>query len=668
MARTSQANSQQQGGRLFASVAWKIGLIALGPVLGFLLMLAAWYQAEALRAEGNAVTQKLAEDRAMIEEIGTVVARTRAQVSGYLDNRSEIAERDIADGFDSLGRFLGGFQTSERSKVTEMTEEATAKLAEIKAKFANLTKKVKEIGRTPADGLNDEMESGTEVLASLFEGAVSLNDKFRPLQQTFLLLRGDELRFRWSLDAKLASKVEFQRAMLLDNLKLMNTDQDISKSLIDDLGKQGEIFDRWRKGRAEERGLRIELLSGLAALEALASELRGQIDLRQEETRSQNQKTIELAGIYALASAALSALLAFVLILVVGRNLSKALSSLASAMRKVADGAADVSIPCLARKDEIGTMAAALKVFQASIAERAALAATAEREAGERLERVRRVEGVIGEFGTIIETALGQLRGSAATMSRASSELDENSVAVTAQAAAAGQATEVAAREVSSVAVAAEQMSKSVAEVSRQAVRSAEVADRAVGQSQRASTMMNELANEAQKIGDVVEIIRSIAGQTNLLALNATIEAARAGEAGRGFAVVAAEVKALASQTARATDEIVDKIMSIQSASGDVSGAIGQIGGILAEMSQIASSVASAVDEQSSAIGTISENVNEAARSSNEGSEAIREAEARAAASRATAGEVAAAAQAVTQQAQSLESRISGFLAEVRAA
>ena len=180
--------------------------------------------------------------------------------------------------------------------------------------------------------------------------------------------------------------------------------------------------------------------------------------------------------------------------------------------------------------------------------------------------------------------------------------------------------------------------------------------------------MRSELAAEADKIGDVVERIRSIAGQTNLLALNATIEAARAGEAGKGFAVVASEVKALANQTAQATEDIVQRITSIQGASGDVSEAIGQIGGILSEMSTIATSVASAVEEQSSAISTISDNVNEAARSSAEGASAIKDAETRATSSRDTSSAVANAAQSVGGEAVTLENVVSSFLRDVRAA
>jgi len=375
-----------------------------------------------------------------------------------------------------------------------------------------------------------------------------------------------------------------------------------------------------------------------------------------------------LAEQFAWGSAVLAALICIALVLLVGRSLSNALSHLAEVMRKVADGDTGVAIPFEKRSDEIGGMARALMVFRESIIERERLAAAAEQEARDRLRRAEKVEQSVTAFGNAMDRALKTLHGASDAMRHASKALEADSHALTAQTQVAEKATGSASREVSSVAVATEQLSKSVDDVSRQALRSTEVANRAVQQSQHATTMMTELAREAERIGDVVELIRSIAGQTNLLALNATIEAARAGEAGRGFAVVASEVKSLAGQTAKATEEIVNKITSIQSASSDVSNAIGLIGGILSEMSSIAASVASAVEEQSSALGTISGNVNEAARSSTEGVTAIKDAESRAVSSRATAGDVARAATNISEEADALEGVVSTFLDEVRAA
>jgi methyl-accepting chemotaxis protein len=334
----------------------------------------------------------------------------------------------------------------------------------------------------------------------------------------------------------------------------------------------------------------------------------------------------------------------------------------------VADGDTSVSVPFEKRSDEIGGMARALMVFRQSIIERERLAAAAEQEARDRLRRAEKVEQSVTAFGNAMDRALNTLHGASGAMRHASQALEADSHALTAQTHLAEEATASASREVSSVAVATEQLSKSVDDVSRQALRSTEVANRAVQQSEHATSMMTELAREAERIGDVVELIRSIAGQTNLLALNATIEAARAGEAGRGFAVVASEVKSLAGQTAKATEGIVNKITSIQSASSDVSNAIGLIGGILQEMSSIAASVASAVEEQSSALATIAHNVNEAARSSTEGVTAIKDAESRAISSRATAGDVAKAATNISEEANSLEGVVSTFLDEVRAA
>ena len=401
---------------------------------------------------------------------------------------------------------------------------------------------------------------------------------------------------------------------------------------------------------------------------AAVSALRERAERQQMAARQHSASANEMGERFSSGSAILAAILSLLMVFIVGRSLGKSLSIVSGTMRQVAEGRVDVEIPYTTRQDEFGGMARALRVFRESIIERERLSLDAAREGEDRLERTKRVENSISGFGASVESALRQLQVSASAMKNASEALDSDACALSAKAEQAGHATQTAAREVSSVALAAEELTKSVDEVSRQAVRSTQVADRAVQQSQRAGVMMRELAAEAEKIGDVVALIRSIAGQTNLLALNATIEAARAGEAGRGFAVVASEVKQLASQTARATEEIVDKITSIQGASGDVSIAIGQIGNILSEMATIATSVASAVEEQSSAIATISENVHAAARSAEDGNTAIRDAEERALSSRSTAGEVAHAAQSVASEASSLETVVSGFLGDVRAA
>lgn len=664
----NEAKTARAPSRFGRSVMWKLALIAVGPILGLGLTLVLNKHAETIRTDADHVYQSAVDELAQVDILSSNLSIISSQVSTYLDIRTDVVEREILVGITDAQKALDRLKASSDEQIRSSVENTEVRLKRAKDSFVVLKDKVEMVGRTSNDGLTDDLDKMTEVLSALFDGATSTHEGFRPLAGAYGELRGVELRYRWKRDEKLENRIEFMRTGLIERLSRADFDQSQADMLLDSVKKQKATYDSWRQGVAAEREARDETLGHAKRALAATAAIRDRADARQQEARRQNQLANQSAEMWSLLTAALSALISICIILVIGRSLGRALAQLAQAMRRVADGEADVTVPHTSRSDEIGDMAKALGVFQASIAERAELSRRSEEEATARLERARRVETAIGSFGSSIAAALQHLQSSAETMRQASETLDNDSRALTSQAEVAGNATAIASREVSSVAVAAEQLSKSVDEVSRQAVRSTEVADRAVQQSHRATSMMSELAAEADKIGGVVELIRSIAGQTNLLALNATIEAARAGEAGKGFAVVASEVKALANQTAQATEDIVQRITSIQAASGDVSTAISQIGGILSEMSAIATSVASAVEEQSSAISTISENVNEAARSSAEGASAIRDAENRAASSRSTSEEVAQAAQTVANEAISLEGVVSTFLEEVRAA
>jgi len=382
----------------------------------------------------------------------------------------------------------------------------------------------------------------------------------------------------------------------------------------------------------------------------------------------------DAADNYSSAFAMLAAILGGAIILGIGvgiylvRDVSRGIASIVTPMQALGHGDLTAQVPHQGETTEIGAMADTLQVFkQALIAKKAADEAAAV-DADAKIERGRRVDGITRDFesliGEIVETvssASTQLEASAGTLTATA----ERSQALTTAVAAA---SEEASTNVQSVASATEEMSSSVNEISRQVQDSARMAGEAVDQARTTNDRVGELSKAAARIGDVVELINTIAGQTNLLALNATIEAARAGEAGRGFAVVASEVKALAEQTAKATGEIGQQISGIQAATQESVNAIKEISGTIEKLSEISSTIAAAVEEQGAATQEISRNVQQAAQGTQQVSANITDVQRGASETGSASSQVLSAAKSLSGDSNRLKLEVGRFLNSVRAA
>jgi methyl-accepting chemotaxis protein len=372
----------------------------------------------------------------------------------------------------------------------------------------------------------------------------------------------------------------------------------------------------------------------------------------------------------ALAGLAVMALLGVLagVTLMLRRRVTMPLATLTDAVGDLAAGRLDAIIPTIDRADEIGTMAGSLQVFKEALIAKKAVDEAAAMEADSKIQRGHRVdkitrdfEAMINEIVDIVSSASTELEASAGTLTATAERSQELTTMVAA-------ASEEASTNVQAVASATEQMASSVDEISRQVQGSARIASEAVQQAQKTNDRVGELARAAARIGDVVDLINTIAGQTNLLALNATIEAARAGEAGRGFAVVASEVKALAEQTAKATGEISQQITGIQAATQESVGAIKEIGDTITRMSEIASAIASAIEEQGAATREISGNVQQAAHGTQQVSANIVDVQRGAGQTGSASAQVLTAAKSLSNESSRLKLEVGRFLASVRAA
>jgi len=288
-------------------------------------------------------------------------------------------------------------------------------------------------------------------------------------------------------------------------------------------------------------------------------------------------------------------------VLVIHRSVARPLAVVTHVTEAVAGGNAALSIPYGERHDEIGALARSISVFQDAMRFNVELNKTVQSDADARARQQERIAAEIGKFGAAIEASLSELARLFEQLSAASSQLTEAADFASLRTAGAATASGEASTNVREIAVAAEELARSVSEIDRQVVQSNVITNKAVSEVVSTNNAVKELDEAARRIGDVIKLITDIAGQTNLLALNATIEAARAGEAGRGFAVVAGEVKALSSQTAKATDEIGTQITAMQDATRRSIQAIAGIERTILEIGEISTAISTAVTEQGAA-------------------------------------------------------------------
>jgi methyl-accepting chemotaxis protein len=337
-------------------------------------------------------------------------------------------------------------------------------------------------------------------------------------------------------------------------------------------------------------------------------------------------------------------------------------------VNRLASGERSVNIPDTDRGDEIGVLARALQIFKDKMIEADRLAAAQAADAEVQLKRAAALDSLTKAFDVRVSQLVRSVASATTEMQVTAQSMSSTAEQTNIQASAVASASEQTSVNVQTVATATEELASSVEEIGRQVAESAKIAGKAVDDAKKVDAVVQNLANDAQKIGEVVTLIQDIAGQTNLLALNATIEAARAGEAGKGFAVVASEVKSLANQTSKATTDIAGQITAIQSATTSTVTAIRGIITTIVEINDIASGIASAVEEQGAATKEISRNVAEASRGTQEVASNISGVREAATATGAAAAQVLGASSQLSQQADGLAGEVTSFIVQVKAA
>jgi methyl-accepting chemotaxis protein len=543
-------------------------------------------------------------------------------------------------------------------------------LGEMKLNFDALAQEQGELGYTPAEGTRKLLEeSGATIERSISADMswLSGSDRTR-LLVSLSNMRRYEAQYRQSRQTTTWEAFFKEYRAFGDIAKSIDADPAMKTQLDTSVKSYAANLAQWNR-RAEN-----------------TQNLLKEIAMSSEQLLPQADNILALAKRQAVAaSAALSASQArtrlfiiwvgFAAVLIglafswwIGRSITRPLSGLGDAMTRLAAGDTSARIPVTQVQDELGAMARTVLVFRDTMLERERLAANQSAANREREQRGEKIAATITRFEMSVDKALAKVREASHRLEVTSTQLNSAADEVSAEARTAGERVGVASGNVTAAAGSVEELAASIGEIAEQATRSTEVASRAVKDARRTVHAMSELGSAATRIGEVVGLIQAIAGQTNLLALNATIEAARAGEAGKAFAVVASEVKSLAGQTAKATEEIAGQVGAIQSAVADAAQAIEQVNHIIEEISTIASTVAITVEEQNRAVAEIAEGVHRASGEAQGGAEAMGRVAGAAKDARAATADVKSLADTLSVEAESLNAEVHRFLADVQAA
>jgi methyl-accepting chemotaxis protein len=630
--------------------------------------------------------------------------------SGVASYRSSVSEADLARNID---RELISYRALARYYVvTGKEDDATAALAAEASLKDAIDRSMKGTANPARRDQVTRLASEFGTFSKLFADILKVKRESALVTQNQLSRSGNMLRYKLddlpsnADDSELqaiefgAKKVteQFQAVTALANTFVINSDQAVANSALarlkfvensmrtiptkdekiaQGLKEAGGLLEEYRQALTKlldnstsiDR-LVAEMNESAGAIVKGAGALKTDLSSGQKRLEAESDATISDTERLIVMLAAGGFLLGAVLALLLGKGISRPMVEMCKAMRELAGGNFDVVLPGLGRKDEIGEMAAAVEEFKMQAiakAERDAAAHDAQNKAagaarrGELIRFADEFEAAVGAIVSNVSASAVQLEQAAGTLTRTA----ETTQSLSSQVAGA---SEEASSNMQSVATATEELSTSVDEIGRRVRDSNRIAEAAVVQAQETDGRIGKLSRAAQEIGDVVKLITAIAEQTNLLALNATIEAARAGDAGRGFAVVASEVKSLASQTAKATDEISTHIAGMQGATQESVAAIKEIGGTIGQISNIASAIASAVEQQGSATQEIARNVQNVAQGTQQAAADIMQVNRGATETGSASEEVLNSARSLSSESARLREELDRFMANIRAA
>jgi methyl-accepting chemotaxis protein len=642
-----------------------IGIVGLVGLLAFgaIYQIGSWSQDASRAIAGNARTISDLNKKLSMEMLEARRAEKDFQLrrdETYSKNHAELSATIDRD-FRQLGTFV------RSSGINDISEE----IGVAHNGFKNYLREFGALAQAEIKlGLNETLGLSGSLRTAVHDIEAKLKESDNPrLTSWMLMMRRHEKDFMLRRDQKYVGELKKSAAEFSKLLASADMPPALKADIVQKLEKYQTDFFAWAEAALEVARHGAAMSKEFRQIEPVIVKIQQSVERRYMEASSAEAATRGSVEMWMLIALGLAVVVVSGVSFLIGRSISKALSAMVRAMTRLAGGDFTVAIPSLGRKDEVGEMAGAVEVFKTNMIETERLRAE-QSDIEQRQLQLRKAdmhkladafEGAVGEIVEMVSSAATELEASANTLTTTAERSQQLATVVAA-------ASEEASTNVQAVASASEELTSSVNEISRQVQESSRVANEAVDQAQKTNDRVGELSKAAARIGDVVELINTIAGQTNLLALNATIEAARAGEAGRGFAVVASEVKALAEQTAKATGEISQQISGIQAATQDSVGAIKEIGDTIGRMSEISSTIAAAVEEQGAASQEISRNIQHAAEGTSQVSSNITNVQRGASETGSASSQVHSAAKSLSVESNRLKLEVCKFLNSVRAA
>ena len=633
--------------------------------------------------------------------------RVSAGVASY---RKSVSEADLARNID---RELISYRALARYYVATGKEDdgKAALVAEASLKDA-IEQSMK--GTTNPAGLDQVTRLAREfqVFTKIFADILKVKSESALVAQNQLARGGTMLRYKLDDLASSAAEAElpavelgtkqvtaqYQAATAFANTFVINSDQTVANSALARLkfvenalqaisttnekitqglkeiatllGEYRQALSKLIENAKSIDELTTEMAESAIAIIKGASAMKAALLADQQRLESESNAAIAETERLIMMIAAGGFLLGGIWALLLGRGISRPMIAMCKAMRELAGGHFDVVLPGLGRRDELGEMAGAVEEFKVQAVAKAERDAATQEAQNKASSTARRAELIrfADEFEAAVGAIVSNVSASAVQLEQAAGTLTRTAETTQGLSSQVAGASEEASSNMQAVASATEELTTSVDEIGRRVRESNQIAEAAVVQAQQTDGRIGKLSRAAQQIGDVVKLITAIAEQTNLLALNATIEAARAGDAGRGFAVVASEVKSLASQTAKATDEISSHILGMQGATQESVAAIKELGDTIGKISGIASTIASAVEQQSSATLEIARNVQNVAQGSHEVAANITQVNRGATETGSASGEVLNSAKTLSAESTRLREELDRFMANIRAA